>query len=278
MKRKKKYTFKPNRNTFLVLLVIVILIILGIRSCTRFDRSIRGAKYEDTNVNLPQYQIRECRDPEGTPTADHFKIYPPKENDKVVYLTFDDGPSPNITPQILDILKKYNVKATFFVVTQNAEKYPDIVKRAAQEGHSIAYHSYSHNYNYIFESLDTFRDEINKSRTVLTSILGENGFVDIFRFPGGAFKNQKNEFKEVLIEENISFVNWNCLTGDTESKNPVSADLITRAKNTAAKAGSDSLVMLMHDAGAKQASADALPAIIEHLQSEGFRFDSLRRY
>ncbi len=278
MKRKKKYTFKPNRNTFLVLLVILILIILGIRSCTRFDRSIRGAKYEDTNVNLPQYQIRECRDPEGTPTADHFKIYPPKENDKVVYLTFDDGPSPNITPQILDILKKYNVKATFFVVTQNAEKYPDIVKRAAQEGHSVAYHSYSHNYNYIFESLDTFRDEINKSRTVLTSILGENGFVDIFRFPGGAFKNQKNEFKEVLIEENISFVNWNCLTGDTESKNPVSADLITRAKNTAAKAGSDSLVMLMHDAGAKQASADALPAIIEHLQSEGFRFDSLRRY
>ena len=278
MKRKKKYTFKPNRNTFLVLLVIVILIILGIRSCTRFDRSIRGAKYENTNVNLPQYQIRECRDPEGTPTADHFKIYPPKENDKVVYLTFDDGPSPNITPQILDILKKYNVKATFFVVTQNAEKYPDIVKRAAQEGHSIAYHSYSHNYNYIFESLDTFREEINKSRTVLTSILGENGFVDIFRFPGGAFKNQKNEFKEVLIEENISFVNWNCLTGDTESKNPVSADLITRAKNTAAKAGSDSLVMLMHDAGAKQASADALPAIIEHLQSKGFRFDSLRRY
>ncbi|MBR4874375.1 MAG: polysaccharide deacetylase [Clostridia bacterium] len=278
MKRKKKYTFKPNRNTFFVLLVIVVLIILGTRSCTRFDKSIRGAKYEETHVILPQYQIRECKDIDGNPTADHFKIYPPKENDKVVYLTFDDGPSPNITPQILDVLKKYNVKATFFVVTQNAEKYPDVVRRAAQEGHSIAYHSYSHNYNYIFESLDTFRDEINKSRTVLTSILGENGFVDIFRFPGGAFKNQKNEFKEVLIEENISYVNWNCLTGDTESKNPVSADLITRAKNSVAKAGSDSLVMLMHDAGAKQASADALPAIIEHLQNEGFRFDSLRRY
>lgn len=252
--------------------------IAGIRSCTRFDRNLRGAKYTSEEVLLPEFQVRSCVSPDGTPTADYFEIYPPKTDDKVVYLTFDDGPSSKVTPQILDILNQYNVKATFFVIAQNAEQNPDIIKRAADEGHTVASHTYSHNYDYIYENTENFREEVLHARQVLTNILGEDGFVDIIRFPGGAFREERAEFKQILIEENIPFVNWNCLTGDAETRYPVSADLIAKAKRTAASSGSESITILMHDAGAKQATADALPGIIEYFLGEGYRFDSIRRY
>ena len=105
--------------------------------------------------------------------------------EKVVYLTFDDGPSAKVTPQILDILKQYNVKATFFIIAKNAEQYPDTVKRAADEGHTIASHTYSHDYSYVYGSLENFREEVNKAKDVLTNIVGEDAFTNIFRFPGG---------------------------------------------------------------------------------------------
>lgn len=278
--KNKRYTFTPNKNTILVLTILLLFIamLFGIRSCTRYDRSLRGAKYTYEPVLLPEYQVRDCILPDGTPSADYFAIYPPKAGDKVVYLTFDDGPSSKVTPQILDVLKKYNVKATFFIIAQNAERYPDVVKRAADEGHAIASHSYSHNYEYLYGNVDNFKDEIQKARTVLTGIVGEDKYQDIFRFPGGAFREERAEFKGALVEENVPFINWNCLSGDAETKSPVPANLIARVKKTAAKAESDSLVVLMHDAGAKQATADALPGIIEYFQREGYRFDSIRRY
>lgn len=278
-KRRRRYKFKPNKNTALVLVVLIlfILMISGIRSLTKYDKSLRGAEYSHEEVRLPEYQVRACISEDGTPTADYFKIYPHKKGEKIIYLTFDDGPSSNVTPQILDILKRYNVEATFFVIAQNAEKNPDIIRRAVSEGHSVASHSYGHNYSYMYESVENFKEEINHARDVLKKILGEDKFTDIFRFPGGAFGEDKKEFKEILISENIPYINWNSLTGDTETARPVSADLVSRAKLSGAKASSGYLVMLMHDAGAKQASADALPAIIEHFQGEGYEFRALKR-
>ena len=141
VRRRKKYSFKPNKHTVLVLvlLVIIVWVIAGLSSCmNRHDKSLRGADYTYEAVLLPEYQVRRCVQPDGTPSADYFEIYPPQAGDKVVYLTFDDGPSAKVTPQILDILKQYNVKATFFIIAKNAEQYPDTVKRAADEGHTIA--------------------------------------------------------------------------------------------------------------------------------------------
>ena len=278
-KRKKKYKFKPNKNTliFLIVLILFVWVVSGIRSCTKYDRSLRGADYAEEMVTLPEFQVRACARPDGTPSADYQEIYPGTVGDKVMYLTFDDGPSKNVTPQVLDILKKYNVKATFFIIAKNAEQNPDLLKRISQEGHAIASHSYSHDFDILYADTESFREEIRAARESLVNIVGEENFTDIFRFPGGAFREQRAEFKEVLIEENVPFVNWNCLTGDAETRNPIPADLIEKAKKTAETAGSDSLILLMHDAGAKQAAADALPGIIEHFQKEGFRFDTLKR-
>lgn len=280
MQGNKRYTFTPNQNSLIILGIVIVLVffVAGIRSCTRYDRRLRGAPYSHEAVLYPEYRVRPCAAPDGTPTADYFKIYPANKDDKVVYLTFDDGPSPNVTPQILDILKRYHIKATFFVVGKNAEARPELIARAAREGHSVAIHTYSHDYNYMYGTPEGFWDEISKTRTVLTNILGEKGFVNIFRFPGGAFGDEHGAFKEILIQQNMPYVNWNSLTGDAETQNPVPADLIARAKRTAAKADSPAITVLMHDAGAKQATADALSGLIDHFLREGYRFDSLRRY
>ena len=275
----KRYRFKPNINTLKVLGIIVLIIILAcwIRSCTKYNRAIRGAEYEHIFVSLPEYNVRPCVAPDGTATCDFFEIHPPKDDDKVIYLTFDDGPTSNVTPKILDILKQNNIKATFFILGTQAEKNPEVLKRMAKESHSIGVHSYSHDLAQMYGSTEAFLDELNKTRDLITNIAGENKFNGIIRFPGGAFRNERAEFKEVLIENNIAYVNWNCLTGDSETRNPVSADLYNRAVRTAKNSGSDSLVLLMHDAGSKQATVDSLPAIIKHFKDNGYRFDVLKR-
>ena len=83
--------------------------------------------------------------------------------EKIAYLTFDDGPNDNVTPIVLDILKEENVKASFFVIGKYVEKYPNVVKRAYEEGHYIANHGYDHNNNNLYKSSSSFIDEITKT-------------------------------------------------------------------------------------------------------------------
>ena len=278
-KRKHKYTFKPNKNTFRVLLGLILLIILicSIRSCTKYDKSLRGAEYSHEYVSLPEHEVRKCARPDGTPSADYTEIYPAAIGDKVIYLTFDDGPSKKVTPQVLDILKEENVPATFFVLGKNVEEYPDLAQRIVDEGHVIASHSYSHQFSTLYADVESFTQELYTAKDAIINVVGEENFTDIFRFPGGAFTNQREEFKEALIEENIPYVNWNCLTGDSESSNPVPEELVKKAAASAKTANSDSLILLMHDAGAKQATADALPDVIKYFRDAGYRFDVLQR-
>ncbi len=275
----KRYKFTPNKNTFYVLLalVLVVVLIFSISSCNRYNKNIRGAEYENVLVNLPVYQVKPCVAPDGTLTCDYFSIYPPEDGDKVLYLTFDDGPSSKATAQILDVLKKYNIKATFFVLGQNAEKYPEIISRMAREGHAIGNHSYSHSINHIYSDTDSFLAEVNKTRDIIVNIVGEKKYSGVFRFPGGAFRNERAEFKEVLLENDTPYVNWNCSTGDSEIKEPVSSDLYNRAIRTANDSGRESLVLLMHDANSKQATIDALPSIIDYFKGKGYRFDVIKR-
>ncbi len=275
----KRYKFKPNKNTFTMVFVIILLIIIvvSLGSCNKYNKKIQGAEYEDIYVNLPVYQVRPCVTPDGVPTCSYFEIYPPEKGDKVMYLTFDDGPSSKSTPQILDVLKKYDVKATFFVLGTNAEKNPELLKRIAKEGHAIANHSYSHVMSEIYADTDSFINEINKAKDVIVNIVGEKNYAGVIRFPGGAFREEHADMKEVLLENDIPYVNWNCLTGDAETHNPVASDLYNKAIRTASDVGKDSLVLLMHDTNAKPATVDALPAIIEHFRDEGFRFDVIKR-
>ena len=106
--------------------------------------------------------------------------------EKVAYLTFDDGPTKTVTPKVLDILEEEDVKATFFVIGKSVKNYPEIVKRAYEQGHYIANHGYSHNNNKLYESEQSFRNEIKDTDEAIGKAIGiENYSSHIFRFPNG---------------------------------------------------------------------------------------------
>lgn len=194
--------------------------------------------------------------------------------EKVAYLTFDDGPSATITPQILDILKNENVPATFFVVGARVKKYPNLVKRAYEEGHYIANHGYTHTYSEIYKSVDTIFGEYVDCENAVREAIGISDYrMYLFRYPGGSaggrYADLKSESKGMLNSYGVTYTNWNCMTGDAEGKNTVE-DQLNELKAT--MEGDDTIIVLMHDASDKQTTADALPEIIRYLREQGYTF------
>ena len=196
-------------------------------------------------------------------------------SEKNIYLTFDDGPSPNITPQVLEVLEEYNVPATFFVLGSRVELYPDLVRQEYNAGHYIANHGYSHTYSSIYSSVQSVIDEYNAAEKAVQDALGIPEYHTLlFRFPGGSsggpYNDLKQQAKSTLENMGIASTNWNCLNGDAEGGSRTKEQLINRLYETAE--GWDSLVVLMHDANDKQTTVDALPEIIEHYLAEGYTF------
>ncbi|MCL2509200.1 MAG: polysaccharide deacetylase family protein [Oscillospiraceae bacterium] len=194
-----------------------------------------------------------------------------------VYLTFDDGPSRNVTPRILDILKENSVKATFFIVNY-ADADKDIVKRIVDEGHTLAIHGYSHNYNQIYKSEEAFMENV---RLLEQKIFDDTGCrTKILRFPGGS-SNRVSSFNPGImtrlstrvIDEGYVYFDWNVSSedavGGTSSKNAI----VQSAVNGLAKGRQN--VVLLHDSSAKSTTADALPDIIRYCKEQGYFFDAI---
>lgn len=194
-----------------------------------------------------------------------------------IYLTFDDGPSANITPKILDILKEENVKATFFVINAS-DDLNYIIKRAYDEGHTIALHSYTHNYAKIYSSDDAYFNDLYAIRQKVKNIIGVEP--NIIRFPGGTSNTVSRRYNSHIMSRlskevtNRGFIyfDWNVSSGDASSNptrttvyNNVVAGLSTRKTN----------VVLMHDSGAKTYTLEALRDIIRYGKSKGYKFDKI---
>lgn len=195
---------------------------------------------------------------------------------KVAYLTFDDGPSKVVTPLILDLLKEQNIKATFFVLGTNVNKNPDIVKRAYLEGHYIANHGYSHNYSKIYAKPNNVLEEYNKTERAIKKAIGNNDYSShLFRFPGGytggKYAKIKKEAGKILNENDISYVDWNVLTGDAEGANTKEKIIKNLKKHTKNKGN---IVVLMHDASNKILTYETLNEVIDYLRDEGYTFDN----
>ncbi len=191
---------------------------------------------------------------------------------KEAFLTFDDGPTKGVTPEILDVLKKYNVKATFFVIGKMADINKDIVIREENEGHAVANHSYSHDYKYLYSDPKNFVEDINKADNELKGIIdGYN--LKLIRFPGGSFGAQREPYRKAITEAGFHFIDWNALNGDAEGKPKSPEQLVEEVKKTSKHP--NHLVVLMHDAPNKQTTVQALPQIIEYLQSKGYIFKTL---
>ena len=188
--------------------------------------------------------------------------------DGIAYLTFDDGPSTTITPQILDILKEKEVKATFFVIGSYAKSHPELVKRAYDEGHTIGLHSYTHKKS-MFNSLQAFKEEVDKTYDVVYDIIGEAP--KYFRIPYGT-KIGKT-FKDYLNEKGLSVIGWNCESYDSRTYTTKPEQLVQAVKDTMGT--KKEVTVIMHDTYGKQKTADALPNIIEHFNEVNYE---LKKY
>lgn len=197
-----------------------------------------------------------------------------KNEKKVAYLTFDDGPTTSVTPKILDILKAENVKASFFVIGKYVDRHPEIVKREYEEGHYIANHGYDHDNSILYKSNESFKNEVEKTDIAIGKAIGVEDYCShIFRFPNGfmspANKSRKKEVLKVLEEMQYTYVDWNCLNNDSVKKYS-KQQLLNNLKKTAKNKGS--LVVLMHDTKDVNDSSTILKESIDYLKSEGYEF------
>ena len=183
------------------------------------------------------------------------------ESSKKIALTFDDGPSAEYTAKILDILQKYNVKATFFVIGVNAQKHPDLLGRIISDGHEVGNHTYSHPH---LQKMDEFAllEELNKADEVFQKLCGISP--TLFRPPEGVVSNA---VKAAAQSKGYTMVLWNIDTRDWALNN---ADNIIRLID---KQASDGDIVLFHDwVAGKSPTPAALEIIIPRLQARGFEF------
>lgn len=197
------------------------------------------------------------------------------DNEGIIYLTFDDGPS-STTSKVLDILKKENIKATFFIVNYN-DYYIDTIKRIVREGHTIGLHSYTHNYKYIYSSEDAYFEDLLKLKDKLKNTTGIDS--NIIRFPGGSSntissfnKGIMSRLSKLVKETGYRYFDWTIDSKDAGgAKN--SEDVYNNViKNL--KANRNNMV-LMHDFGNNQKTVDSLEKIIKEAKEKGYSFSKI---
>lgn len=186
-----------------------------------------------------------------------------EQNVQKIYLTFDDGPS-IYTEEILDILKRYNVKATFFVTGMNMPQYKDCLQKILDDGHTLGIHTYSHVYNDIYESLEAFQEDFYKLRDYIYECTGED--IKIYRFPGGSSNTivsaqVREQIMKWLKEENIQYYDWNVSSGDASNTLLSAEEIAENCINGIKKC--NTAIVLLHDSGGKKSTIEALPLIIE---------------
>jgi Predicted xylanase/chitin deacetylase len=193
----------------------------------------------------------------------------PVLNGHKVYLTFDDGPS-IYTDQILDILKEKDVKATFFVVSDDYT-YADELNRIVREGHTLGMHSMSHKYEIIYKDLLSFKEDVQGIHDLLYDITGVD--TKYYRFPGGSSntvsKAPIDECINYLDSQGITYFDWNALNGDAEYVTYSAEELNSNVMGYVRANPEDSIVLL-HDQLYHGATVEALPDLIDQLKSEGY--------
>ena len=198
------------------------------------------------------------------------------QKEKIAYLTFDDGPTLKSTPKILDILSEENVKATFFVVGKHVKEHPELVKRAYNEGHYIANHSYSHNNDKLYTNSDSFINEILSTDVEIGKAIGmENYHSYVFRFPNGymapSYKAKKQEYAKLLSNIDYTYIDWNALNKDSEKKYN-NSELLNNLKDSSKNKGT--LVILMHDTSDVNETHPVLKDSIHYLKEQGYIFQN----
>lgn len=194
-------------------------------------------------------------------------------NKKEIYLTFDDGPTPEVTGFVLDILKTYKAKATFFCVGKNIKKHPDLFNRILDEGHHIGNHTFNHLSAWKTKN-GLYIDDIDKCQNIINKNLSTNNLeyfksnLKLFRPPYGKLSKLKTKS---IIKQGYNIVMWTVLSGDFDQNLNEKDCLENVLKNT--KSGS---IVVLHDSKkSHQKLLNVLPKMITHFSSLGFKFKAI---
>lgn len=194
-----------------------------------------------------------------------------------IYLTFDDGPSLDITPKILDILKEEKIKATFFILNYDTNR-ERLVKRIVDEGHTIGIHGYSHEYKQIYQSVDTYMNNITKLQDKIKESTGV--VTKVTRFPGGSSNTVSKRYcpgimttlTKKLVKDGYYYYDWNVGSADAggaKTKEQVYENVTNGLRKNRAN------IVLMHDYSKNTKTLDALRNIIQYGKQNGYTFDKI---
>lgn len=198
------------------------------------------------------------------------------DDDKVIYLTFDDGPTEN-TRGLLDILDRYGVKATFFVI-HTYDGCEAQIKELYDRGQQIALHSYTHDYS-IYRSVESYFDDLQKISDLVYNATGYRSM--LVRFPGGTSNTVSRKYcsgimttlSKELPARGYQYFDWDWDSTDAEANRQDTSVIVRNA--TKAIGNDNHVILLMHDAAAKTTTVEALPSVIEAYKNAGYRFDVL---
>ncbi|MGL5692837.1 MAG: polysaccharide deacetylase family protein [Peptostreptococcaceae bacterium] len=304
----KKQSKHPNKPNKLIIGVLACAIIFGgvkvVSATTQFIKEQQVIKQEEKRKEEEAKALAEKKRKEeeekkkymvgvsndakqytydAVKVAEKLASYDYSNNgEKIVFLTFDDGASTTVTPEVLKVLKENDVKATFFVTGANIERGGDaakeLLKQELAEGHAIANHSFSHDYKKLYPNrtldLDTFVADFNKTDELLKETLGEYFSTRVIRCPGGHMSwKGMDKLDAYLSENNMASIDWNALNKDAEGKKKNAKELANEAIKTSE--GKEMVVLLMHDTYGKEETAKALPEIIKYYKDNGYEFKTL---
>lgn len=188
---------------------------------------------------------------------------------KTVYLTFDDGPSPH-TDQVLEILKKEEVTATFFVLGEKVKRSPEVIRRIVDGGHALGNHTYDHDYDTLYDSFGHFWKQIKATEEVLREITGER--TPLVRAPGGTYGHFDKTYFNLLEQGGYKVFDWNVDSGDSKRKGVPANEIVNNVKKEKPR---EQVIVLMHDGGGHAETVKALPEIIHYYKKLGYEFQAL---
>ncbi|MGN0519579.1 MAG: polysaccharide deacetylase family protein [Candidatus Fimenecus sp.] len=194
---------------------------------------------------------------------------------KTIYLTFDDGPSAR-TPEVLQILADNGVKATFFV--KNGGKYNHYMKDIVEQGHTIALHTYSHSYSGIYASDEAYLNDLQKISDLVYNETGVR--TNIMRFPGGSSNTVSKKYNQGIMtrmtqkvtEMGYLYYDWNLNSGDADGGTVSVSTIINNCRKVPRN---NTVIVLMHDAGDKRTTVEALPEVIAYYKAAGCKFAAI---
>ncbi|MDP4143502.1 MAG: polysaccharide deacetylase family protein [Bacillota bacterium] len=205
------------------------------------------------------------------PSEDEMEDKVSKSDKKIIYLTFDDGPSSSVNNEVLDILKAKDVKATFFLVGYKIPGREDVIKRIHNEGHGIGLHTYSHKTKLIYSSEDNFVKEMDQTRDEIKKVI--NYSPTAIRFPYGSKKRLTSSLLEKLHSHNYKIYDWNVCVSDGIDYNAPASKLYREA--TKYNKNFSRIFLLMHCDAVNKNTCKALPQVIDFYKKLGYEFQPI---